>query len=58
MPFSEIFRKQAALVVRALPQVVREDCFAPKRGTGINLFIREMPREYDGMAGLLFYSRY
>jgi len=44
MPFSEVYRKQAALVVRALPEVAREDCFALKGGTGINLFIRDMPR--------------
>jgi len=44
MPFSEVYRKQGALVVRALPEVAREDCFALKGGTGINLFIRDMPR--------------
>ena len=44
MPFSEVYRKQAALVVRVLPEVAREDCFALKGGTGINLFIRDMPR--------------
>lgn len=38
MPFSEAYRRQAALVVRALPEVAREDCFALKGGTGINLF--------------------
>jgi len=38
MPFSEVYRKQAALVVRALPEVAREECFALKGGTGINLF--------------------
>jgi predicted nucleotidyltransferase component of viral defense system len=44
MPFSEVYRKQAALVVRVLPEVAREECFALKGGTGINLFIRDMPR--------------
>ena len=44
MPFSEVYRKQAALVVRVLPEVTREECFALKGGTGINLFIRDMPR--------------
>ncbi len=44
MPFSEIYRKQAALLMRALPEVAREECFALKGGTGINLFIRDMPR--------------
>jgi hypothetical protein len=44
MPFSEVYRRQAALVVRVLPEVAREECFALKGGTGINLFIRDMPR--------------
>jgi predicted nucleotidyltransferase component of viral defense system len=44
MPFGEVYRKQAALVVRVLPEVAREECFALKGGTGINLFIRDMPR--------------
>ena len=57
MPFSEVFRKQAALIVRVLPEVAREECFALRGGTGINLFIRDMPRGYEEMAGLLFYSR-
>jgi hypothetical protein len=58
MPFSEVYRKLAALVVRALPEVAREDCFALKAGAGINLFIRDMPRGYEEMGPLLFYSRY
>jgi hypothetical protein len=41
MPFSEVYRKQATLVVRVLPEVAHEECFALKGGTGINLFIRE-----------------
>jgi len=28
MPFSEVYRKQAALVVRVLPEVEREESFA------------------------------
>ncbi len=44
MPFSETYRKQAALLIRVLPEVAREECFALKGGTGINLFIRDMPR--------------
>lgn len=28
MPFSEVFREHAALVVRALPEVEREESFA------------------------------
>ena len=44
MPFSEVYRRQAALLVRLLPHVAYEDCFALKGGTAINLFIRDMPR--------------
>jgi hypothetical protein len=45
--------------VRALPEVEREESFALKGGTGINLFIRDMPRGNEEMAGLLlFYSRH
>ena len=44
MPFDEIFRRQVALLIRALPQIAEEDCFALKGGTAINLFIRDMPR--------------
>ncbi len=43
MPFAEIFRKQAALLIRIVP-VAQEKCFALKGGTAINLFIRDMPR--------------
>jgi len=41
MPFSEVFSKQAALVVRALPEVAREDCFALK-GTRIRESHRQL----------------
>ena len=58
MPFREVYRKEAALVVRAVPEVACEDCFRAQGSTGINLFIRDMPRGYEEMAGLLFYSRY
>ena len=44
MPFSDIYRKQVALLVRVLPLVAEETCFALKGGTAINLFIRDMPR--------------
>jgi len=44
MPFSETYRKQVALLIRALPIVAGEECFALKGGTAINLFIRDMPR--------------
>src|SRR6516164_11214074 len=44
MPASEQYRRQAALLIRVLPFVAEEDCFALKGGTAINLFIRNMPR--------------
>ena len=44
MAFGDIYRKQAALLVRVLSFVAEEDCFALKGGTAINLFLREMPR--------------
>lgn len=44
MPFSDLYRRQAALLVRILPLVAEETCFALKGGTAINLFIRDMPR--------------
>ena len=44
MAFSELYRKQVALLVRMLPHVAREECFALKGGTAINLFIRNLSR--------------
>ena len=44
MTINPIFSNQVRLLVAALPQVFKEDCFALKGGTAINLFIREMPR--------------
>ena len=44
MAFSETYRKQVALLVRLLPLIAEEKCFALKGGTAINLFIRDMPR--------------
>jgi hypothetical protein len=44
MPASEPYRRQAALLVRALPFVAAESCFALKGGTAINLFVRDLPR--------------
>jgi predicted nucleotidyltransferase component of viral defense system len=41
---SEVFEAQAALLLRALPYVATEICFALKGGTAINLFIRDLPR--------------
>src|SRR5258708_1877862 len=44
MAFAEIYRRQVALLIRVLPLVTEEACFALKGGTAINLFIRDMPR--------------
>ena len=44
MPASEQYRRQAALLVRVIPLVAEEKCFALKGGTAINLFVRNMPR--------------
>jgi predicted nucleotidyltransferase component of viral defense system len=44
MPFAELYRKQVALLIRVLPLVAQEPCFALKGGTAINLFVRNMPR--------------
>jgi hypothetical protein len=41
---SQGFEAQAALLVRALPYVAAETCFALKGGTAINLFVRNLPR--------------
>jgi predicted nucleotidyltransferase component of viral defense system len=41
---SEAYRAQVQLLVRTLPFVASEPCFALKGGTAINLFIRDMPR--------------
>jgi predicted nucleotidyltransferase component of viral defense system len=44
MAFSDLYRRQAALLIRVLPHVAQEKCFALKGGTAINLFIRNLPR--------------
>ncbi|MBI3770760.1 MAG: nucleotidyl transferase AbiEii/AbiGii toxin family protein [Deltaproteobacteria bacterium] len=41
---AEVYRQQAALLVRTLPFVAAETCFALKGGTAINLFLRDLPR--------------
>lgn len=38
------FYKQAELMLRALPFVAKESCFALKGGTAINMFYRDLPR--------------
>jgi len=44
MPFADIYRRQVSLLLRVLPFVAAERCFALKGGTAINLFIRDLPR--------------
>jgi len=44
MPFSGGYRVQAALLIRTLPAVAEEDCFALKGGTATNFFVRGLPR--------------
>ena len=41
---SEVFEAQVALLVRVLPNIATETCFALKGGTAINLFVRDLPR--------------
>jgi hypothetical protein len=44
LAFREVYRKQAELLIRILPFIAQQDCFALKGGTAINLFVRNMPR--------------
>ncbi|WP_321475100.1 nucleotidyl transferase AbiEii/AbiGii toxin family protein [uncultured Paludibaculum sp.] len=44
MAFNEVYRRQVELLLRLLPRVAEQDCFALKGGTAINLFVRDMPR--------------
>jgi predicted nucleotidyltransferase component of viral defense system len=44
MAFRDTYRNQVGLLVRILPLVAEETCFALKGGTAINLFVRDMPR--------------
>ena len=44
MPAAENYRRQVALLIKVVPFVAAEKCFALKGGTAINLFIRNMPR--------------
>lgn len=41
---TEAYKAQVQLLVRVLPFVAAEDCFALKGGTAINLFVRDLPR--------------
>jgi predicted nucleotidyltransferase component of viral defense system len=44
MPFSKKYKNQVALLMSVMPAVAKENCFALKGGTAINLFIRDLPR--------------
>lgn len=44
MAADERYRQQVTLLIRTIPAIAIEDCFALKGGTAINLFIRDMPR--------------
>ncbi len=46
MAFSDVYRKHVELLIRTLPYVAEESCFALKGGTAINLFVRDLPRLY------------
>ena len=37
------YMRQVELLVRTLPYIARQDVFALKGGTAINLFYRDMP---------------
>ncbi|WP_303904573.1 nucleotidyl transferase AbiEii/AbiGii toxin family protein [Thiohalomonas denitrificans] len=38
------YKQQVRLLIRVLPSIARESCFALKGGTAINLFVRDLPR--------------
>ncbi len=44
MDRNSMFFKQARLMMRVMPSVEKETCFALKGGTAINFFLRDMPR--------------
>ena len=44
MAASEEYRRQAALLVRAIPLVADRNLLRPQGRTAINLFVRDMPR--------------
>jgi predicted nucleotidyltransferase component of viral defense system len=42
--FDPVYVRQARLLLRCLPEIGKQTCFALKGGTAINLFLRSMPR--------------
>lgn len=41
---TERYVGQVQLLMRTIPEIAREECFALKGGTAINLFLRDLPR--------------
>lgn len=44
MSYSALYLAQVELLLKILPVINQQECFALKGGTAINLFIRDMPR--------------
>ncbi|MDM3842271.1 nucleotidyl transferase AbiEii/AbiGii toxin family protein [Proteus mirabilis] len=44
MDINSIYYKQVQLLIQVLPFVAKQQCFALKGGTAINLFVRDFPR--------------
>jgi predicted nucleotidyltransferase component of viral defense system len=44
MAFNDAYLRQVTLLLRTVPFIAREDSFALKGGTAINLFVRDLPR--------------
>lgn len=44
MDRNSLYFRQVQLLMRVLPLVAEEECFALKGGTAINLFVRDLPR--------------
>jgi len=44
MAIDDRFRAQVDLLLRTIPFIAKEKCFALKGGTAINLFVRDLPR--------------
>ncbi len=40
----DVYKSQVRLLLKTLPEVAKETCFALHGGTAINLFVRDMPR--------------
>jgi predicted nucleotidyltransferase component of viral defense system len=40
----QTYKNQVALLIRVIPEIAKETCFALHGGTAINLFIRDIPR--------------